>query len=463
MGWVDNNISKILRQIVEDKTRRSSRICTIPPKEEDLETSSGIVYKIRKLTANMFKLNLPTTLALSTGSLVLLALCSVLLVASSAYTSDIKPESAPFVSKPTETAPAISEPESSHDEKDFPASSTASISNHVPAARRRDGRMYGRSSYESSQQANPIENYAAAYGAASGSPSSQDQSSSSGMVQSSVQANDASSYASFGESLPSSSISSVSPSARQNEYSNAHSPYYASYMSPSSNSASYSGQQASSSGSYPALHSMSASAHYPNLYAKGSHSLPVGYPTNGYERSPLSGGYYDRSYMGASSVPLWASGTTSGGLMSSATSAISHWAGGFSIGEIICGLVALAIGAVILGAPFFLIYLALMGNFSGSGTLSLTNPTGGATPAGGPAATANGRRKRLAIYEQLNSLASQKHSVDFMSLAESIANRIGPHVDLQQVAATFKRLINSVEHYSQIDSNSPDKRGKLSR
>lgn len=124
---------------------------------------------------------------------------------------------------------------------------------------------------------------------------------------------------------------------------------------------------------------------------------------------------------------------------------------------------ALAIGAVILGAPFFLIYLALMGNFSGSGTLSLTNPTGGATPAGGPAATANGRRKRLAIYEQLNSLASQKHSVDFMSLAESIANRIGPHVDLQQVAATFKRLINSVEHYSQIDSNSPDKRGKLSR
>lgn len=408
--------------------------------------------------SNMFKLSIPMTV-IYLGSLVLLALCSLLFVANSVHSSDIQPSSLSVDNKLAEVAAALESNQNSDHEDHISSSGSAKGTRSVePDARRRDGRMYSRSGYDASQQANPIDNYSTAYGAASGPNTNQEQSTVPGIVQSSVQANDATSYASFGESLPGQSSSSVGSGARQSEYSGVHSPYYASYMSPSSSAASYTSQQAASSSAYPALHSMAAVGHYPGLYAKGSHSLPLGYPTNGYERAPLSSGYYDRSYMGASSMPLWASSSNSGGLMSSATSAISHWAGGFSIGEIVCGLIAIAIGAVILGAPFFLIYLALMGNFSGSGTLSLTNPTGGTTPAGGATATVNGRRKRLAIYEQLNSLTGQKHNLDFTSLAESIANRISPHVDLQQVAATFARLIKSVEHYSPIDTNVQEKK-----
>lgn len=398
------------------------------------------------------------TVILSSGSLLLLALGSLLLVTNSAHTIDIQPA---VLDPSAKLAEALNDPNPVGAEYET-STMNSLVNGQAPDARRRNGRVYSRSSYDGSQQASSIDNYAAAYGAVSSPTSNQDQSSP--ITQTGAQANDASSYASFGESLPSSASSSVSSGSRQfsgAEYSAAHSPYYANYMSPSSNAASFSGQQSASSSSYP-MHSMAAANHYPSHYSKGSQTLPMGYPTNGFDRSPLSS-YYDRSYLGAASSPLWASSASSGGLMSSASTALSHWAGGFSIGEILCGIIAIAIGAVILGAPFFLIYLALVGNFSGSGTLSLTNPTGGATPAGGAAATVNGRRKRLAIYEQLNSPTSRGLGFDFSSLADTIVNRISPHVDIEQVATTFKKLINSIEKYSTpVESNSTAKNNSTS-
>lgn len=315
-------------------------------------------------------------------------------------------------------------------------------------SRQRSGRMYQQASGHQSPQ---IESYAAAYAAANSLGSGPEQSANGHITQQTT--NDAGSYSSFGESpavaVATGERSSLvsSSTARQlpgfNDYSQP-SGYFASYMSPSSNEASYSGQP-SSSYHAPSQH------HY---YKSPASNLPLGYPTNTYERGYPMSSYYDRvaHHMPAASSPFWASTSgfsSGGGLMSSASNAISHWTNGFSIGEIICGLVALAIGAVILGAPFFLIYLALMGNFSGSGTLSLTNPTSSAAATGGASTPSNGRRKRLAVFETMNltNEQEQRHP-DFVLVAENVVRQISPFIDLKQVSKTFKQLVSSIEKHS---------------
>lgn len=456
----------------------------------------------------MFKFNVPLTIVLSSGSLILLAIGSLLLVSNTAYTSHIQVETnanearsridqqlpdlglSSATDSPKNHAPSSSSSLITGDEV-FENSSSDSVRNSSVDSRRRSGRMYGGNpSNYGNQQGSSIDNYAAAYGAA-GSPSSQD--SANLLSSSTVGANDASSFASFGEPPPSAN-SSPSQSAIQNPQSAVrqlqgadyapHTNYYAGYMSPSYSSASYSSQQelgggvsnAAGNGNYH--HSSPAQHHYgsspAHLYHKtAGSSPPLGYPTNSYtdtaRYSPLPTSYYERHtpYLGAASTPLWASsvsGPTSGGFMSSATNALSHWTGGFGISEIICSIVAIAIGAIILGAPFFLIYLALMGNFSGSGTLNLTNPTSGTlvSPAGGAATTVNGRRKRLAIFEQLSSSLNEhqrRHSSELVgTFADSIVNQLSPFVDLQQVTTTFKRLVDSIEKFSHLKPEESKKR-----
>lgn len=410
----------------------------------------------------MFKFNIPLTVILSSGSLTLLAIGSLLLVSNTAYTSDIQA-----------TTESISLNEYSSDTStSIPISNTGSIretlvkeQNEGPPidSRRRSGRVYSQSVGYGGQQQSSLDSYAAALAAAN-SPGPQDQSS--GLAQSSVQGNDANSFASFGEPPPNSGVPPANSAGRQLSMANGDyggpysSSYYAGYMSPSSNAASYSSgyangnsnSQSSVSGNYH-----SSPAHHYSQYHK-TPNPPPGYPTNNYERQPTGSNYYDRSYLNAASTPIWSSGLSTGtsGLMSSASSALSHWTGGFGIAEIICSIVAIAIGAIILGAPFFLIYLALMGNFSGSGTLNLTNPTQGATPAGGATTTVNGRRKRLAIFEQLNSLGERQHVTG--SVVEAIANQISPFIDLQQVSSSFKRLVESIEKYSNMKPETTPKR-----
>lgn len=133
--------------------------------------------------------------------------------------------------------------------------------------------------------------------------------------------------------------------------------------------------------------------------------------------------------------------------MSSASHVLSHWTNGFSISEIICGLVALAIGAVILGAPFFLIYLALMGNFSGSGTLSLTNPTSVSGAASGASQT-NGRRKRQAVFDSMDMEERASRHPTLANVTNSLMRQLSPFVNLKQVSMTFKHLTNAIEKYA---------------
>lgn len=401
----------------------------------------------------MFKFNIPLTIILSSGSLTLLAIGSLLLVSNAAHTSDIQIATEPRIFSEHPNDSSISSPSpismvSSEasikklDAKDINENSQQPTND----SRRRSGRVYSQQSvgYDGHQQSS-LDSYAAALAAAN-APNSQDQSSGS-----SVQANDATNFASFGEQ-PTSSGSSTGSASRHISSADYNGPYsssayYAGYMSPSSSVASYNSVYGNGD-SQSSYHTSPMHSHY---YHK-TPSTPLGYPTNGgYDRQSTGSNYYDRSYLNAASTPIWASGvptSSSGGLMASASSALSHWTGGFGIAEIICSIVAIAIGAIILGAPFFLIYLALMGNFSGSGTLNLTNPTQGATPAGGAATTVNGRRKRLAIFEQLSSLGDRQHASG--SLHEAIISQLSPFIDLQQVTSSFKRLVDSIERYSNM-------------
>lgn len=390
----------------------------------------------------MFKFNIPISIIVSSGGLILLVIGSLLLVTNTAHTSDVQaPEMRSSINETAFNLDAI--------ESVTPAATATESTRKEQAqppreSRGRGARLYsGSNAYGTSQQPSALDNYGSAY-----SSGAADQSS--GLIQSTVQANDASSFASFGEPPPSSASSpAVGSSSRQVSASeqSPQSSYYAGYMSPSTNSASYvGGGQQSGANNY---HSMSYL--YPQ-YPKNSAIPPPGYPSNNYDRQ-LPANYYDRSYLTASSTPLWAQTSTSGGLMTSASNALSHWTGGFGISEIICGVIAISIGAIILGAPFFLIYLALMGNFSGSGSLSLTNPNQSTTPA-----PANGRRKRLAVIDELNSIAGGQDKNQFGALARSMIRQLSPLIDLDQLTSSFRKLVNSIEKYSHMEPEMNDKK-----
>ena len=400
-----------------------------------------------------------------------------------------------------------------------------SIPPHQENRRGRSGRLYGGGSATSGaqSQAQPADSYAAAYAAVQSADQTAAASAAAHQAQQQQQQSDVGAYNSFGETnqqLPPtqsssghspavpnlspalvarqlSALSNVGSSSLQSDYSAvpSSSSYYANVLSPSSIATGDGAYSASMTNNYHtgANHQPSSySNHHSHQeryaipptapshhnYYKSNSALPLGYPSNAYSVSSQTSGYYDRmghsnglhsSYWPMSSFAPSSSAFPSTSLMSSATHALSHWTNGFTIGEIVCGLVAISIGAVILGAPFFLIYLALMGNFSGSGTLSLTNPTaasGAAAASGSGGSPANGRRKRLATFEQGLTLEDRKLAakhLNLSNLAEMALTELSPFVDLQQVSNTFKQLVRSIERHSNMKDEASNDANKAKK
>lgn len=103
---------------------------------------------------------------------------------------------------------------------------------------------------------------------------------------------------------------------------------------------------------------------------------------------------------------------------------------GFDLGEVVCTAIAVAIGAVIVGAPFILIYLFVMNQVNGGASPGL-NPSGGPISLTGPSSSTNvsGRKKR--------------HT----SIHEVLFKQLSPFVDSERVAKTFKILMDSMAKY----------------
>lgn len=423
---------------------------------------------------------------LSSGSLLLLAIGSLLLLATnSAYTSDIINEN--NLTRLSEgealktTTNNVEERKSLIQGEELGANTM--INENI--SRKRSARLYNSQSVYDKNQASALESYAAAYAAANSpsSASSSSLSSSSSLAAASgngvagVKSSDSSqliepsladvsAYASFGEASPQTvpvgglgSSSSAGSTLRNHPHHHHQSlgsfsdyiaspqqhstSYYAGYMSPSSSSTSY------SNGAYH---------HYPSPYSSIKPSAVSSVSNYGRPQQQHSLSYYDRAFIDAA-APLWhqassgyfpSASSASSGLMSSASSALSHWTGGFGVSEIICAVVAIAIGAVILGAPFFLIYLALMGNFSGSGTLSLTNPASGGTATGGAAATTAPAGRRRKKRSTIPSLILNNDGEQLLAFSNTIVDQLSPFVNFEQVSMTFKKLIDSIEKYSPV-------------
>lgn len=173
-----------------------------------------------------------------------------------------------------------------------------------------------------------------------------------------------------------------------------------------------------------------SSTYHPNIYhdpislARG-YSAPIPPPMHhnaaGYP-SPYGGGPISSIF---SAGPL--SGGGGGGLL--ASSMFPLMSKGFDLSEIVCTAVAVAIGAVIIGAPFILIYLFVMNQMNGNGPSM--GPNGGSISLTGPTSSTNvsGRKKRQ------------------ISFPEALFKQLSPLVNNEQVATTFKTLMNSIAKY----------------
>lgn len=152
-------------------------------------------------------------------------------------------------------------------------------------------------------------------------------------------------------------------------------------------------------------------------------SIARGYPTQ-----PFSSMHHPAGYPSpVNPLSSMFSSSLGGGSLSS--SMFPLMSKGFDVSEIVCTAIAVAIGAVIVGAPFILIYLFVMNQMNGSG--SNMGPSGGAISLTGPTSstTVSGRKKR--------------HT----SLPEALIKQLSPLVNSEQVANTFKVLMNSISKY----------------
>jgi len=164
------------------------------------------------------------------------------------------------------------------------------------------------------------------------------------------------------------------------------------------------------------------------------HYARAGYPTNS-QMSPY-GPPHMPSGPFSSVFPMSGLAGPTGGLFSSSQNGFPLMAAkGFELTEIVCTAIAVAIGAVIVGAPFLLLYLFIMNHVQGGqGPGGLGGPTsGGSISLTGPSASTNvsGRKKRQT------------------SFPEVLLKQLSPFINNEQVAQSFKMLLSSLAKYQQ--------------
>lgn len=204
------------------------------------------------------------------------------------------------------------------------------------------------------------------------------------------------------------------------------------------------GQSPTSSGGYAGTSSNGVGSNYANemsgAYLSSVYHDPLsinqGYPApRGYPTQP-TGPLYGNSMLNYPAphnynpISSMFAPSPAGGLLSSSMLPLMGGKG-FEVSEIICTAIAVAVGAVIVGAPFILLYLFFMNQMNGSGGPGGMGPSGGAISLTGPTSstTVNGRKKRNT------------------SLPEALFKQLSPLVNNEQVASTFKALMNSIAKY----------------
>lgn len=124
---------------------------------------------------------------------------------------------------------------------------------------------------------------------------------------------------------------------------------------------------------------------------------------------------------------------------------MSKWEHGISIGEIACIAIAVILGVIILGSPFFLLFLMLFngGNIFGSTQMGLLAPA--ATPGGGSGAAGKRRRRKRSLNEAKKSGISGEElaklrELDLHSIGEYLFEKLSPFMDADKLMRSFERI-----------------------
>lgn len=126
------------------------------------------------------------------------------------------------------------------------------------------------------------------------------------------------------------------------------------------------------------------------------------------------------------------------------------WEHAISFGEIACIAVAVVLGIIILGSPFFLLFLMLFngGNLFGATQMGLLAPA----TVQGAATTAAGRRRRRKRSPEVDAkqAANGLKAADLVNMGEHLFERLSPFMDADKLLRSFERMMNVKEDIEKI-------------
>lgn len=137
-------------------------------------------------------------------------------------------------------------------------------------------------------------------------------------------------------------------------------------------------------------------------------------------------------------------------------SLMPKWEHGISIGEIACIAIAVVLGIIILGSPFFLLFLMLFngGNLFGTTQMGLLAP---ATVQGGTAAVAGRRRRRKRSLDDTNGVNLSPKDIEakyrehgVIGVTEYLFQRLSPFLDSSRLLQSFERIMDVKDDIEKI-------------
>lgn len=134
---------------------------------------------------------------------------------------------------------------------------------------------------------------------------------------------------------------------------------------------------------------------------------------------------------------------------------LSKFEHGITIGEIACIAIAVILGVIILGSPFFLLFLMLFngGNIFGGTQMGLLAPAvaSGGGGGGGSGGGASGRRRRKRSVDNISNkvgvglskkeLEARLKELDLHGVSEYLFDRLSPFMDADKLMRSFEKIM----------------------
>lgn len=131
---------------------------------------------------------------------------------------------------------------------------------------------------------------------------------------------------------------------------------------------------------------------------------------------------------------------------------MSKWEHGITIGEIACIAIAVILGVIILGSPFFLLFLMLFngGNLFGATQMGLLAPA--AVPAGGGPAAGRRRKRSIEVAADKQGSLTQEElrKLKDSDLGDHLFERLSPFLNPDKLMRSFERIMEVKDDIERI-------------